>query len=131
MGRPKGATKTKNYDAIKRKFMLWLVTPDTDRTPLTQKQFAAENGVYETTLSVWRHDPAFFKKLNELVDRQLADEYNEATRSLKRMASHGSFNHQKMYFEMIGKYSPTPPPPAQVTVVVQYGDNKNNPSNAS
>lgn len=101
-----------NYGAIKRKFIIWLASPEEERTPTTQKAFAEQHGMDAATLSDWK-TPELMAKVNELVDKHLADDYASTVGSLKRMARRGSFPHQKLYFEMIGKYvqkiAPTTP----------------------
>lgn len=106
-----GATK-RNYAAMKQRFIVWLASPELERTPTTQKALAAEMGVDNARLSNWK-TPELMAKVNELVDKHLADDYSPVVDAMKRQARRGSFAHQKMYFEMIGKYvqkiAPTSP----------------------
>lgn len=90
----------------RREFIHWLATPDNDRAINTQKAFGEKYGVSEQALSEWRHDPEIVKEVNALVDEHFADEFPEIANSLKRAAARGSYNHQKLYFEMLGKFVP-------------------------
>jgi hypothetical protein len=84
--------------------MVWLATPDDDRMPNKHVNMAAELGVDERTLYRWRKLPGFYAEVNKIVDENLGDAYAEVANSLKRLASLGSFQHQKMYLELIGRY---------------------------
>jgi hypothetical protein len=97
--------RAKNYDEVRRKFIIWLASPEEDRLPLTQRGFAREHEIDEATLSDWK-TPALMKKVNDLVDKHLADDYAKGVAALKREMAKGSFQHLRLYFEMIGKYIP-------------------------
>lgn len=99
---PKNA---KRWSADQRKFMLWLATSEIDRTPIRQGQLAKDMGHAEATLSDWKNMPGFIDEVNKLVDEHLGDDYAEIMDAFKREAKKGSFNHQKMYMEMMGKYT--------------------------
>jgi hypothetical protein len=105
MPEPRKRKSTKNYDAIKRRFIVWLASPELDRHPVTQRGFAEQYDIDESTLSNWK-TRQFIGKVNDLVDEHLADDYASAVDSLKRGVKAGSFQHLKLYFEMIGKYVP-------------------------
>jgi hypothetical protein len=94
----------RNWTASQRKYMVWLATPDDDRMPNKHVNMAAELGVDERTLYRWRKLPGFYAEVNKIVDENLGDAYAEVANSLKRLASLGSFQHQKMYLELIGRY---------------------------
>ncbi len=96
----------KNWSPNKRKLIQWLATPEMDRDPINQRRLAEKLGVHEVTLSEWKHDPELIAEVNALVETHLADDYSEAVASLKREMRKGSYNHLKLYFEMIGKYVP-------------------------
>lgn len=98
--------KAKRWSADQRKLMIWLATPEIDRTPLRQYTLAAEMGHDGATLSDWKNMPGFMDEVNKLVDEHMADDYAEIMEAFKREAKRGSFNHQKTYFEMIGRYTP-------------------------
>jgi hypothetical protein len=96
----------KNYSREKREFIAWLATPPMERSINTQKALAERLGVHEVTLSEWRHQPDVVAEVNKLVDLHFADDYPEIAESFKLQSRLGSYQHQKTYFEMIGKYSP-------------------------
>ena len=94
--------------------------------PLSQRALAATLGVHEVTVSNWKKLPGFYAEVNRLVDEHLGDDYSEVTDALKREARKGSYQHQKMYFEMIGKYVQKAeiggPGGGPLRVVVEYVD---------
>jgi hypothetical protein len=94
----------RNWTASQRKYMIWLATPDDDRMPNKHVNMAAEMGVDERTLYRWRKLPGFYAEVNKLVDENLGDAYADVANQLKRLAALGSFQHQKMYLELIGRY---------------------------
>lgn len=90
----------------RREFIKWLISPDEERDTNTQKAFAKKWGLAEETVCRWRHDPEVVAEVNRLVDEHFADDYATMANALKREAAHGSYNHLRMYFEMLGKYTP-------------------------
>lgn len=113
----------KNYSREKREFIAWLATPPLERNINTQKAFAEKLGVHEVTLSEWRHQPDVVAEVNRLVDVHFADDYPEIADSFKRQAMLGSYQHQKTYFEMLGKYRPpTQEIAGEVSLRVVYDD---------
>lgn len=95
-----------NWSATQRKYIEWLSTPIDARQPLKHSMLAQELKVGERSLYRWRTLPGFYAEVNKLVDEHLADDYSEIMDSFKREARRGSFQHQKTYFEMLGKYTP-------------------------
>jgi hypothetical protein len=125
----------RNWTASQRKYMVWLATPDDDRMPNKHVNMAAELGVDERTLYRWRKLPGFYAEVNKIVDENLGDAYAEVANSLKRLASLGSFQHQKMYLELIGRYVAkqeiTGKEGGPLKVVVEYVDADNDNAEAS
>ena len=114
----------KNWTREKREFIAWLATPPDEREINTQKALAEKLGVHEVTVCHWRHDPDVVAEVNRLVDLHFADDYPEVADSFKRQAKLGSYQHQKTYFEMLGKYKPPPQEVASdVTLRVIYDSN--------
>ncbi len=89
-----------------RRLITWLATPQEERTPLRESSLAEELGVNPATLWRWKQLPGFFAEVNKLVDEHFADDYAAIADSFKREARSGSYQHQKTYFEMIGKFVP-------------------------
>ena len=103
--------------------MLYLATPKEERTPLNETNYAKEVGVNPATLWKWKQLPGFFAEVNKIVDEHFADDYSEIADSFKRQAKLGSYNHQKTYFEMIGKYLPKSAIEVSGNVVIHMPDN--------
>jgi hypothetical protein len=109
-------TETKNakeWTARQRVFIEWLAQSSEERIPLTQGALAKQIGVHESTLSDWKRLPGFEDAVKELIMVRFGDVLHDVAYSFKAEAKKGSFNHQKMYFEMMGlyvqKFAPTTP----------------------
>lgn len=98
------STDVKNWSANQRKFIEWLSLPTRQREPFSQGMLAAELGVAEATLSRWKHLEGFDDEVQATIRRNLGDVLNEVVGSFKDEAKKGQFQHQKMYFEMLGWY---------------------------
>lgn len=94
----------KDWSANQRRFMEWLSLPSVEREPLTQRAFATALGVGEVTLSRWRKLPGFMAEVHKLITASLGDDYYDVMYSFKQEARKGSYQHQRMYFEMMGAY---------------------------
>lgn len=53
-------------DSTKTEYVAWLLDPD--RSPRTQKEWAAEHGLHEVTVSRWRHDEYVIALLKRAAD---------------------------------------------------------------
>jgi hypothetical protein len=95
-----------NWTIKQRKFMDWLSLPSDERLPTTEKSFAEDIGVSVMTLWRWKQLPGFYAEVNKLVDEHFGDDYAPIVEAFKREARNGSYQHQKTYFEMLGKYMP-------------------------
>lgn len=51
---------------VKELFKIWCSTPDADRIPLTQGEFAKEHKVNEATLYRWKQDDEFWDDVQKL-----------------------------------------------------------------
>lgn len=92
------------WTAKQQLFMEWLALPSRERVPLTEKMLADELGVTDRTLRNWQKLPGFQEDLHDLIRANLGDALSEVTGSFKDEAKKGSFQHQKMYYEMVGWY---------------------------
>jgi hypothetical protein len=103
----------KEWTARQRIFMEWLALSSEERIPLTQGALAKEIGVHETTLCDWKKLPGWEDELKARIMARMGDALPDVAYSFKAEAKKGSFNHQKMYFEMMGlyvqKFAPTTP----------------------
>jgi hypothetical protein len=113
-----------NWSYAQRKFQEWLAEPPTERDPITQKRLAEELHVHETTLSRWRHLPGFDEEVQALVLAHIGDALSEVMGAFKSEAKKGSFNHQRMYFEMLGIYTPSEKHDfdGDITIHIRYED---------
>lgn len=98
--------RAKRWSADQRQFMVWLASPMMGRIPTTQKALAEKMGHDESTLSDWKRVPGFAEEVAVLVDQYWLDDYPEIVEAFKSEAKKGSYNHQRTYFEMVGKYTP-------------------------
>ena len=55
------------------RFILWLLTLRDEREPATQRDLAAELGVDQNTLSVWKRDPEFLTAWNSAYLRTISN----------------------------------------------------------
>lgn len=99
--------QTRNWTITQRRYIEWLALPSMERFPLTQGGFAREVAVNEATLWKWRKLPGFVDEVQKIIKESLGDALHDVMWSFKEQAKKGSFPHQKMYFEMMGLYSPT------------------------
>jgi hypothetical protein len=84
--------------------MLWLATPSIERVPLQEKHLAAELGVNDATLWRWKQLPGFQQEVQAIIHANMGDVLHDVVYSFKAEAKKGSFQHQKMYFDMMGFY---------------------------
>lgn len=88
------------------RFQEWLALPEIERMPLNQRALAKELELNEATLSRWRRLPGFEVEVQRLIRENIGDALAEVMYAFKAEAKKGSFPHQRMYFEMIGFYTP-------------------------
>lgn len=92
--------------ALQAEFLSWLVNPD--RQPTTQRQWAKDHDVHESTLGRWKRDPSF----REMWERQLAElnidpgRIQDVIESLWRVAKNGDVKAMVAYLQMVEKISP-------------------------
>lgn len=105
--------ETARFSANQLKYIDWLATGKYSRTPPTEKAFAAEIGVNDSTLRRWKQGQNGFTKEQfwETVTARARDLNREhlATvyESLRTEAEKGSFQHQKLILELAGEYTET------------------------
>ena len=86
--------------------MVWLATPSELRVPLTETALAEELKVNPATLWKWKQKPGFKEQVQRLITESLGDDYHDVMHAFKAEAKKGSYQHQKMYMEMLGVYVP-------------------------
>lgn len=110
----------------RRKFAEWLATSRYDRQPGSQTEFAAMYGVNEVTLSKWKKQ--LTDEVNEIAKEKMREGLPEVLGSILREAVKGSYQHAKLYLEVVGELAPEG---NAVTVVVKYADDYNRTNAAS
>lgn len=87
-------------------YIEWLAIGKYDRSPSTALLLAEQMGVNEATLYRWKKldgfNEAVVTRCRELLIEDLPDVYS----SMKQEAVSGSYQQQKLIFEMTGEYSP-------------------------
>lgn len=96
---------------VRKEFKRWLAIPKQKRSQTgihTQKEFASQYDVHESTLSQWKNDPTFMNGVEHLrrshLDRELSDIYE----SLIQNAKEGDPRSIKMAFKMAGRWDEDP-----------------------
>jgi hypothetical protein len=84
------------------RYIGWLATPRSQRSPRTEKAFAAEMGVDPSTLWRWRRIPGFTKHVRTLTEQLLGAYLPDVLGALVGKAVGGSSPHQRLYFELMG-----------------------------
>lgn len=98
--------RAKSWTVAQRQFMQWLATPDIDKDDLTQGALAKRMGKAEATLSDWKKISGFTEAVNALTKSVMMTAYPAVVHALLREARRGNFPHMKLFFEMIGEYTP-------------------------
>jgi hypothetical protein len=98
--------KATKWTASQRRFINWVALPKEYRDHRTEVDYAKAAGVNRATLWKWKKLPGFWAEVQEATQQYLADTVPEGLEALKEMVRRGSFQHQKMYFEMLGMYVP-------------------------
>jgi len=98
----------------------WLATPSREREPETQAALACSLHVSEATLSRWRRLPHVRDEVRRLIAASMGERLPDVLSSLEEQAVAGSFQHQKLYLELVGLTRPEQqsPPPTSLKVLV-------------
>ena len=80
---------TKNYELIKAEYIKFLASPDKSKT---NEEWAKEKGVHPSTLSDWKRDPEFKRRLTKEVESQLSDAIPEIYQALRKRAKAGDIS---------------------------------------
>ena len=108
----------------------WLATPKGDREHTTQAEFAESIGVSRRTILRWVADAniqdAYRKRSKELLSKDLADVYE----AIKTHAIDGSFQHAKLWLEMIGEHQDKPAYTSDdpLRIVIEYATSDDDPT---
>lgn len=99
------SNQVKNWTANQLKAIYWLATPERLREPQTQREFSAKLGVREETFSRWKNDSGLMAEVNSVARAELGKDLPEVYGTLRKMAIKGSFQHMKLYLELLEEYS--------------------------
>jgi hypothetical protein len=94
----------KKWTRHQREFQEWLALPKYDRFPPTQQLFAATIGMDNGTLSRWKKLDGWQEAVNEIAQSHLRVAVPEVMGALRREAEKGSFQHIKLFLEMMGMH---------------------------
>jgi hypothetical protein len=89
------------------------------RDQRTEREYCKTHKVSSASLARWKRTPGFWSEVQEMCKQFMADTVPETLVSLKEYARRGSFQHQKMYLEMVNLYSPKDQTPTNVNVTVK------------
>lgn len=87
------------------KAIFWFATPEQARNPKTQQEFADKLGVRRETVSRWYNDASVRAEINRVARKELAKHLPEVYETLRKLAIKGSFQHMKLYLELLEEYS--------------------------
>lgn len=82
--------------------MQWLALPKAERKPKTQRQFATELSVHETTLSDWKRLDGFTVEVTRLARAYMQDDVPEVLATIRREAKRGTPYHTNLFLSMTG-----------------------------
>lgn len=82
-------------------FMIWLLTPKSERVPKTQGGFAKAHDVDPTTLSRWKRDPKFVKNIFKFTPHLIALEWGEILRGVVAAAREGNVSSVVFLAELL------------------------------
>jgi len=87
------------------RFLEWLATPQSERDPRTQRQFAKSFGIHETTLSRWKLDPEFVNKLPDAARMRLLEQTGSVLKKLVEMALSGNLWAIETFLRYVCRWS--------------------------
>ena len=95
-----------SFTAKQLAYIEWLAIGKYERSPATATLLADQMGVNESTLYRWKKLPGFNDAVTKRARELLAEDMPDIYASFKDEAKKGSFQHQKLAFEMTGEYTP-------------------------
>ena len=95
-------------DDRQQKFLDWLCTPPNGRFPTSEKNYAAAEGMDDSTLRRWKKKPSFKaaweKKVSEL--QQSPERTQKLLDNLYERALNGDNNSAKLYLQATNRLAP-------------------------
>ena len=95
-----------SFTAKQLAYIEWLAIGKYERTPPRAGLLADQMGINESTLYRWKKIPGFMDAVMVRARELLVEDMPDIYASFKDEAKKGSFQHQKLAFEMTGEYSP-------------------------
>lgn len=84
------------------RFIQWLALPKAERKPKTQRLFATEVNVTETTLGRWKQLPGFRDTVARTAKEFMKDDTSDVLGAIRKFAKQGSIPHINMFLSMTG-----------------------------
>ncbi len=97
----------KDWTPNQLRTIYWLATPESLRESRTALTFAQKIGVRNETISRWKNDPDLRDEVNRVARAELGKDLPEVYGTLRKMAIKGSFQHMKLYLELLEEYRET------------------------
>lgn len=98
--------KQAKWTLKQRAYIEWLALPYDLREQKSERAFAEHYGFSRESIWKWKHMPGLWDEVKNLSMQYFGSALPEVVESFKEQARHGSFNHQRTYFEMLGMYTP-------------------------
>lgn len=100
-------------DGRQLEYLEWLVTPQAERNPRTQNQFAQQINVDPTTLRRWEKKPAFKKEWDKRVSeiQGSPERTQRLLDALYAKALEGDNRAAQLYLQATNRLLPAAPPP--------------------
>lgn len=112
MGTKPEDTTSSTLDAKQLEYLEWLVTPQPERQPRTQGQFAQKIGVDPTTLRRWEKKPVFKKEWDKRVNeiQGSPERTQRLLDALYSKALEGDNRAAQLYLQATNRLVPAPAP---------------------
>jgi hypothetical protein len=91
--------------AAKDKFLAWILTPQAQRSPKTQRELAAILDVAEATLSRWKDEPEFCDCILDGARRRALTHLAGVIQSVTKRALGGSLYAAELFFKYICRWA--------------------------
>ena len=108
----------KRLSANKRAVIEWLASSKFERVPSTQGALADQLGIHESTISRWKR--SFIEEINHAARAKMREALPDVLTAMIEQAKAGSYQHQKLFLEMVGELKGEDA--GAVQVLVTYGD---------
>jgi len=86
---------------VKERFVEWLALPEELRLPKTQRDFATEHGMDESTLWRCKNDSAVMERVEKLVNQYARSHFANVVYAMVAAAIGGSIEAARLYLQYI------------------------------